>query len=65
MKCWNDHRNQPFFRLMPIRVEQLSSHPFIVMFHDFINDKEIKALKKMSKPLVLINLNSQPISALA
>ena len=37
---------------MPIRVEQLSSNPVILLFHNVISDKEIDTMKNMAKPLV-------------
>ena len=53
LNCWYDDRNQPYFRLMPIRVEQHSFDPVIYTFHDILSDKEIDALKVLAEPLVI------------
>ena len=53
LKCWYDDRNQAYFRLMPIQVEQQSFDPVIYTFHNVLSDKEIDALKELAKPLVI------------
>jgi len=59
LNCWYDDRNQPYFRLMPIRVEQQSFDPVIYTFHNILSDKEIDALKVLAEPLVIhIPINS-------
>lgn len=52
LKCWYEDHNQPYFRFMPIPVEQLSLDPVLLTFHNLLSDKEIEVLKELSKPLV-------------
>ena len=52
LKCWYDTRKQPYFYLMPIKIEQNSINPPIYTFHQVISDNEIEIVKTMSRPLV-------------
>lgn len=51
MKCWYDHRQQPYLRLQPVKVEQHSVEPLLFTFHDIISDDEIEAVKQLALPL--------------
>ena len=52
MKCWYDHRGEPYLRLQPVKVEQHSIEPLLFTFHDIISDEEIQAVKQLALPLV-------------
>lgn len=52
MKCWYDHRGQPYLRLQPVKVEQHSVEPLLFTFHDIISDDEIQSVKELALPLV-------------
>ena len=54
LKCWHDRRQQPYFYLMPIKVEQNSINPPIYTFHRVISDNEIEILKSLSAPQVSV-----------
>lgn len=56
LKCWYDDRHQPYFLLMPVRVEQNSLDPLIYTFHDVIRDQEINAIKELAKPIVIMTI---------
>lgn len=51
MKCWYDHRGQPYLRLQPVKVEQHSVEPLLFTFHDIISDDEIQSVKELALPL--------------
>lgn len=51
MKCWYDDRDQPYLRLMPVKIEQHSNEPAVFTFHDIISDKEMEAVKLLAIPL--------------
>ncbi|CAN8001613.1 unnamed protein product [Ixodes hexagonus] len=42
----------PYFRIGPVKVEQLSKEPYVVQFYDVIWPQEIKALRKNGDPLL-------------
>lgn len=52
LRCWYDNRKQPFFYLMPIKVELHSRQPPIYTFHQVISDNEIEILKSLSVSLL-------------
>ncbi|XP_057374183.1 prolyl 4-hydroxylase subunit alpha-1-like isoform X2 [Daphnia carinata] len=52
LKCWYDSRRQPYFLLMPIKIEQNSMEPAIYTFHDVLSDDEIETIKELAKPLL-------------
>ena len=56
MKCRLDHRDNPFYYLKPIKVEELHYNPEIIMFHDLVSTKEMKAIRLAAAPLVCIQL---------
>jgi len=52
MKCRLDHRDNPFYYLKPIKVEELHYNPEIIMFHDLVSTKEMKAIRLAAAPLL-------------
>lgn len=40
----------PFLKIAPLKLEQISHDPYIVVFHDVTYDSEIEVLKRMAKP---------------
>jgi len=46
------HRNDPFLRLAPFKLEVASEQPHIVLFKDFLTEKEISFLVETSKPML-------------
>ena len=47
-----DDREDPFYRLQPVKVEELHNNPTIIMFHDIISPKEMKIIRFAAAPLV-------------
>ena len=47
-----DSREDPFYRLQPVKVEELHNNPTIIMFHDIISPKEMKIIRFAAAPLV-------------
>jgi hypothetical protein len=52
LKCWLDTRKQPYFYLMPVKIEQNNLNPAIYTFHQVLHDNEIAIIKKLSPSLV-------------
>lgn len=38
-RCRFHHHANPFFKLGPIKLEEISDIPFIVVFHDILSEK--------------------------
>ena len=47
-----DDREDPFYRLQPVKVEELHNNPTIIMFHDIISPREMKIIRFAAAPLV-------------
>lgn len=47
-------RNTPFLLLAPIKYEEASLSPYIVVFHEVMSDSEIEVIKNLAKPKVNI-----------
>ena len=48
--CKYADNNVPFLKLAPLKLEQISFDPFIVIFHEVMYDSEIEVIKRMAKP---------------
>ena len=57
LKCYHDTRNDPWFKLQPVKVEQVHISPDIFLFHDIITKAELDDIKKTAGPLVINNNN--------
>lgn len=42
--------NDPFYFLQPVKREQVSLKPVIVIYHNVLSDKEIQELKELAPP---------------
>ncbi|XP_022210983.2 prolyl 4-hydroxylase subunit alpha-2 [Drosophila obscura] len=49
LRCWLSHRNVPYQRLSPFKVEQLSVDPHVAYFHDVLSDKESELIIEHGK----------------
>lgn len=52
LKCYYSRGHHPFLLLQPVKAEQVSLEPFIVVYHDVISDNEINKIQEMAKPEV-------------
>lgn len=52
LRCRYVTNNVPYLKIGPIKLEELSLDPYIVVYHDVIYDAEIEYLKEESKPKV-------------
>lgn len=52
LRCRYITRNVPFFFIQPIKMEEASLKPLIVVYHDVISDEEIATVKKLAQPKV-------------
>lgn len=50
LTCRYVDNNVPFLRIGPLKLEQISHDPYIVVFHDVMYDNEIEIIKRMAKP---------------
>lgn len=42
----------PFLKIAPLKLEEASMKPYIVVYHDVMYDSEIEVIKAMAKPRV-------------
>lgn len=57
LKCRYVTNKSPFLKIAPLKLEEASLKPYIVIYHDVIYDREIELIKQMAKPRVCINDN--------
>ena len=50
LKCRYEHRNLPYLRIGPFKVEEAYRKPNILIYHDVLYDNEINKIKELSKP---------------
>lgn len=50
LTCSYMHSNVPFLKIAPLKLEQMSLDPYIVVYHDVMYDNEIEVIKKIAKP---------------
>ena len=50
LTCRYMHNNVPFLKIAPLKLEQMSLDPYIVVYHDVMYDNEIEVIKKIAKP---------------
>lgn len=56
-RCFYSTNNgHPYLLLRPLKVEVFSQNPYIAMFYDLIEPKEIDLIKELSMPVVMFNL---------
>lgn len=54
LKCRYYTNNVPYLLIQPVKMEEASLKPYIVVFHEVISDDEIDTVKKMAQPRVNI-----------
>lgn len=52
LKCYHDTRNDPWFKLQPVKVEEVHLAPDIFLFHDIVTKDELEDIKRTADPLV-------------
>uniref|UniRef100_A0A182NMK3 procollagen-proline 4-dioxygenase n=1 Tax=Anopheles dirus TaxID=7168 RepID=A0A182NMK3_9DIPT len=52
LRCRYEHSRTPFLRIAPLKLEEMSHDPFIVVYHEVISTKEIDTILQISKPLL-------------
>lgn len=50
LKCRYYTNNVPYLLIQPVKMEEASLKPYIVVFHEVISDDEIDTVKKMAQP---------------
>ncbi|XP_041452373.1 prolyl 4-hydroxylase subunit alpha-2-like isoform X2 [Drosophila obscura] len=53
LHCRYNATTTPFLRLAPLRMEELSLHPYIVVYHNVVSDAEIAELERVAEPLLV------------
>lgn len=56
LRCRYQSHNSKFLKIAPLKLEEISLSPFIVLYHDVIYDKEIDVIKDMAKLNVIPSL---------
>lgn len=54
LKCRYVSNKSSFLKIAPLKLEEASLKPYIVVYHDVIYDREIELIKQMAKPRVSI-----------
>lgn len=52
LKCRYVKNGSPFLKIAPLKLEEASLKPYIVVYHEVLYDKEIELIKQMAKPRV-------------
>lgn len=52
LKCRYVTNKSPFLTIAPLKLEEASLKPYIVLYHDVIYDREMEVIKQMAKPRV-------------
>lgn len=50
LNCRYVENGVPFLKIAPLKLEQVSLDPYIVIYHEVMFDSEIEIIKKMAKP---------------
>ncbi|SPP80889.1 prolyl 4-hydroxylase subunit alpha-2-like [Drosophila guanche] len=53
LHCRYNATSSPFLRLAPLRMEELSLDPYIVVYHNVLSDAEIAEIKRIGEPLLI------------
>lgn len=53
LRCRYETNNNPFLKIGPMKMEEFSFNPYIVVFHDLIYDNEIDYIQDVAKPMVI------------
>ena len=48
--CVYNHENTDFLKLAPLKLEILNEDPYMVLYHDVLNDEEIKHMQEIARP---------------
>ena len=52
LKCYLDHRDDPYYYLHPAQVEVAHKNPDILVFHNVVSHKEMEIVRNVAAPLV-------------
>lgn len=63
LKC-RYKRDNAFLQLAPLKYEEASLAPYIVVFHEVMGDTEIEVIKQLAKPKVCTNVANFSLLAL-
>lgn len=55
LKCRYVTNKSSFLKIAPLKLEEASLKPYIIVYHDVIYDREIELVKQMAKPRVNIS----------
>lgn len=56
LKCKYVTNRSPFLKIAPLKLEEASLDPYIVIYHDVLYDSEIKTIRTEAEPRVTIKL---------
>lgn len=52
--CKYESAKTPFIKIAPLKYEEISIDPYIIVYHDVIYDSEIRKIKSLSRPIVSV-----------
>lgn len=52
LRCRLQTNNNPFLKIGPMKVEEVSLNPYIAVYHDLVHDEEIDYIHDAAKPKV-------------
>ncbi|KAF2364620.1 Prolyl 4-hydroxylase alpha-subunit N-terminal [Trinorchestia longiramus] len=50
LRCWLERLQSPYLLLMPLRLEEISLQPRILLYRDFLTQKQTKSMIKEARP---------------
>uniref|UniRef100_A0A182VPQ0 procollagen-proline 4-dioxygenase n=1 Tax=Anopheles minimus TaxID=112268 RepID=A0A182VPQ0_9DIPT len=62
LRCRYEHKRTMFLRIAPLKMEELSHDPFIVVYHEVLHDKEIAMVLDIAKPLLQRSMVGDDVS---
>lgn len=58
LRCRYTTNNVPFLRIAPLKLEEISLDPYIVVYRKVLSDKEINKIKELSQPKVIYSFKN-------
>lgn len=54
LRCRYQSHKTPFLKIAPLKLEEISLEPLIILYHGVMSDKEIHVIQEMAKKIVNI-----------
>lgn len=63
LRCRYEKSHSPFYRIAPMKVEEVSQDPYIVIFKNMVSDAEIEQIKEFARPRVCSRIQMKKIAS--